>query len=109
MLVTMLVPQVNLLVLKLCKPARIVNYNKPFIFSRVYKSRDAGNIFISKTVRCSVSCKPVSTLINSDPVKLFVTCKTVCFNNVSMAKEFNSVNYCLVTCTEHPVNAFHPL
>ena len=58
MLVTMLVPQVNLLVLKLCKPARIVNYNKPFIFSPVYKSRDAGNIFISKTVRCSVSCKP---------------------------------------------------
>ena len=30
--------------------------------------------------------------------------KTVCFSNISMAKEFNSVNYCLVTCTEHPVN-----
>ena len=28
----------------------------------------------------------------------------VFFRNISMAKEFNSVNYCLVTCTEHPVN-----
>ena len=78
--------------------------NKPVIFSPVYKSRHAGNICISKTVRCSVSCKPVSTLINSDPVKSFVTCKTVCFSNVSMTKEFNSVSYCLVTCTQHPVN-----
>ena len=86
-----------------------MNCNKLVIFSPVYKFCPTGNICISKTVCCSVSCKPVSTLINSDPVKLFVTCKTVCFNNVSMAKEFNSVNYCLVTCTEHPVNAFHPL
>ena len=51
-----------------------------------------------------MSCKLVSTLINSDPVKSFVTCKTVCFSNVGMAKEFNSVKHCLVTCTEHPVN-----
>ena len=46
----------------------------------------------------------VSTLINSEPIKSFVSCKTVCFSNVSMAKELNSVNYCLVTCTEHAVN-----
>ena len=87
-----------------CKPACIVSCNKPVIFSPVYKSRHAGIICISKTVRCSVSCEPVSTLINSDPVKSFATGKIVCFSNVSMAKEFNSVNYCLVTCTEHPVN-----
>ena len=102
--VPMFVPQVNLLVLKLCKPASIVSCNKPVIFSPVYKSRHAGNICTSKTVCCSLSCKLASTLIHSDPVKSFVTCKTVCFSNVSMAKEFNSVNYCLVTCTEHPVN-----
>ena len=88
----------------MCKPARIVSCHKPFIFSPVYKSCHAGNICISITVHCSVSCKPVSTFINSDPVKSFVTCKTGFFSNVSMAKEFNSVNYCLVTCTEHPVN-----
>ena len=87
-----------------CKPARIGSCNKPVIFSPVYKSRHAGNICISKTVRCSVSSKPVSTLINNDPFKSFVTWKTVCFSNVSMTKEFNSVSYCLVTCTEHPVN-----
>ena len=79
-----------------CKPASIVSCNEPDIFSPVYKSRHAGNICISKTVRCSVNCEPVSTLINSDPVKSFVTCKIDCFSNVSMAKEFNSVNYCLV-------------
>ena len=88
----------------MCKTSRIVSCNKPVIFSPVYKSCHAGNICISKTVCCSVNCKPVSTLINSDPVKSFVTCKTVCFSNVSMAKEVSSVNYCLVTCTEHPVN-----
>ena len=79
-----------------CKPACIVSCNKPVIFSPVYKSRHAGIICISKTVRCSVSCEPVSTLIKSDPVKSFATGKIVCFSNVSMAKEFNSVNYCLV-------------
>ena len=62
------------------------------------------NLVSQVIFRCSVSCKPVSTLINSDPVKSFVTCKTVCFSNVSMAKEFNSVNFCVVTCTKHPVN-----
>ena len=78
--------------------------NKTIIFSPVYKSLHASNIYIRKTVRCSVICKPVSALISSEPVKSFVTCKPVCFSNVSMAKEFNSVNYCLVMCTEHPVN-----
>ena len=87
-----------------CKPARIMSCNKPVIFSPVYKSLHTSNICISKTVRCSVSCKLVSTLISSEPVKPFVTCTPVCFSNVSMAKEFNSVNYCLVTCTEHSVN-----
>ena len=77
--------------------------NKPVIFS-IYKSLHASNICISKTVCCSVSCKPVSTLISSEPVKSFVTCKPVCFSNVNMVKEFYSVNYCLVTCTEDPVN-----
>ena len=81
-----------------------MSFNKPVIFSPVYKSRHVNNVCISKTVRCSVSCKPLSTLINSQPVKSFLMYKTVCFSNVSMAKEFNSVNYCLVTCTEHPVN-----
>ena len=51
--------------------------NKPVIFSPVYKSRHASNIFINKTVCCSVNYKPESTLINSEPVKSFVTCKTV--------------------------------
>ena len=87
-----------------CKPVRIVSCNKPVIFSPVYKSRHARNICISKSARCSVICKPVSTFINSDSVKSFFTCKTVYFSNVSMAKEFNSVNYCLVTCTEHPMD-----
>ena len=87
-----------------CKPARIVSCNKPDIFSQVCKSRHSSNICISKTVHCSVSCKPVSTLINSEPIKSFVSCKTVCFSNVSMAKKLNSVNYCFVACTEHPVN-----
>ena len=87
-----------------CKPAHIVSCNKPVIFSPVYKSHHASNICISKTVCCSVSCKLISTLIKSEPVKSFVMCKTVCVSNVSMAKEFNSVNYCLVTYTEHPMN-----
>ena len=42
-----------------CKPAHIVSCNKPVIFSPVYKSHHACNICISKTVCCSVSCKPV--------------------------------------------------
>ena len=83
-----------------------MNCNKLVIFSPVYKFCPTGNICISKTVCCSVSCKPVSTLINSDSVKSFVMCKIVCFSNDSMAKEFNSVNYSLVTCTEHPMNVF---
>ena len=33
----------------------------------------------------------------------------LCFSNVSMAKEFNSVNYCLVTCIEHPLNVISPV
>ena len=57
------------------------------------------NICISKAFRCSVGCKPVSALISSEPVKSFVTYKPACFSNVSMTKEFTSVNYCLVTCT----------
>ena len=85
------------------KPARIVNFKKP-VFFPIYNSCHAGNICISKTVRCSVTSKPVSTLINSYPVKSFVSGKTVCFSNVSVDKEFNSVNPCLITCTEHPVN-----
>ena len=78
--------------------------NKPVILSPVYKSVHAINNCVSKTAPCSVSCKPVSALIRSEPVKSFVTCKPVCFSNISIAKEFNSVNYCLVTCTEHLVN-----
>ena len=78
--------------------------NKHVIFSPVYKSLHASNICINKTVCCSVSSKPVSSVISSQPVKSFVTFKPVCFSNVSMSKEFNSVNYCLVTCTEHTVD-----
>ena len=40
-----------------CKPARIVSCNKLDIFSQVGKSRYSSNICISKSVRCSVSCK----------------------------------------------------
>ena len=87
-----------------CKSVRIVSCNKPFIFFPVYKSLHASKICIAKNVHCSVSTKPVSALISSKPVKSFVTCTPVCFSNVSMAKEFISVNYCLVTCTERPVN-----
>ena len=82
----------------------IVSCNKPVIFSPVYKSLHAGKICFGKTVCCSISTKPVSALISSEPVKSFVISKPVCFSNVTFAKEFNSVNYCLVTCTEHPVN-----
>ena len=57
-----------------CKPVRIMNYNKTVIFSTVYKPRS------------------------------FVTCKPVCFGNVIMVKNFNSVNYCLGSCTKHSVN-----
>ena len=42
--------------------------------------------------------------MNSEFVKSFVTCKTVCFININIAKKVNSVNYCLLTCTEHSVN-----
>ena len=78
------------------KTVCIVGCNKPVIFSPAYTSLHAFNICISKNVRCGVSCKPVSALISSEPVKSFVTCKPVCFSNVSTTKEFNSVNYCLV-------------
>ena len=96
MVVTMLVLWVTLLVLKLFVNLQVLwAVINLFIFS---------HICISETVRCSVSCKSVSVLISSEPVKSFVSCKPVCFSNVSMAKEFDSVNYYLVTCTEHPVN-----
>ena len=68
-----------------CKPARTVSCNKHVIFSPISKFRHASNICISKSVRFNVNCKS------------FVTCKTVCFSNVSMVKEFTSVNYCLVS------------
>ena len=73
-------------------------------FSLVYKYLHASKICIGKSVRCSVSTKSVSALISSEPVKSFVTCKPVCFSNASVAKEINYVNYCLVSCNEHPVN-----
>ena len=44
MVVTMLVPLVNLLVKTVCKLARIVSCNKAVIFYPVCKSRHAGNI-----------------------------------------------------------------
>ena len=66
------------------------------LFFPVYKSLRTSNTCISKTVCCSVSCQPVSDLVSSDPVTFFVTSKPVCFSNVSMAKDLNSVNYCLV-------------
>ena len=82
---------------------RIVSCNKPVILSLVYKSLHSRNI--SETVCCSISCKPVSALISSEPVKSFVMCKPICFSNVSIAKNFNSVNYCSVTCTKNSVSA----
>ena len=57
-----------------CKAVRIVSINKLVIFSPVSKSPYASNISISENVCCSVSCKPVSALISSEPVKSFVTC-----------------------------------
>ena len=99
MVVTMLVPLVNLLVLKPCVNLHVLSAVINLLFFIQFV-----NLVTQVIFRCSVSCKPVSTLINSDPVKSFVTCKTVCLSNVSMAKEVNSVNYCLVTCTEYPVN-----
>ena len=87
-----------------CKSVCIVSCNKPIIFSPVCKSLHASKICIDKTVRCCINTEPVSGLISSEPVKSFVTRKPVCFSSVSMAKEFNSVNYCLVTCTKHLVN-----
>ena len=77
----------------------------PVIFSPAYKSLRASNIGITKTVCCSISCKPVSALINSEPVKSFVTCKLVSFSNVGIANDFNSVSCCSVTYIEDPVNA----
>ena len=75
-----------------CKPVCIVSCNKPVIFSSVYKSSHASNVCISKTACCSVSCKPVSALIIRESVKSFVTCKPVCFSNVSITEEFHSAN-----------------
>ena len=80
-----------------CKLVRMVSCNKPAIFSPVYMSLHASCNSISKTAHCSVSCKPVSAFISGEIVKPFVTCKPVCFKNVSMAKKFNSANYCLDT------------
>ena len=31
-------------------------------------------------------------------------CKTICSSNVFIAKNFDSVNHCFVTCTKHTVN-----
>ena len=45
--------------------------SKPVIFSPVYKSLCTSNISISKTVCFSISSKPVSALISSEPVKSF--------------------------------------
>ena len=79
-----------------CKPARIMSCNKPVIFSPVYKSLHASNICsVSKTVPCSVRCKPVNALISSEPFKPFVLCKPVSFDNTSTAKEFNSFKACV--------------
>ena len=69
-----------------CKPVRNLSSNKPVIFSPIYKSPLSSNIFISETVCCIVNCKPVSALISSEPVKSFITCKPVCFSNITMAK-----------------------
>ena len=61
-----------------CKSVRIMSCNKPVVFSPVYKYLRARNS-ISKTVCCSISCKPVSALISTEPVKSFVTYKFICF------------------------------
>ena len=87
-----------------CTPVRIMSCNKPVVFSPVYKFLRTSNSRISKTVCCSISCKLVSALISTEPVKSFVTCKSICFSNVSIGKNLNSVNYCSVTCTELPEN-----
>ena len=83
---------------------RHVSCNKPVIFSSVNKSLHTNDISISKTVPCSISCKPVSALISSEPVKSFVTSKPFCFSDVRIAKDFKSLSYSSVTCTEHPIN-----
>ena len=51
-----------------CKSVHIVSCNKPVIVSPVSKSLHASKICSGKTVRCSVSTKPVSALISSEPV-----------------------------------------
>ena len=51
-----------------CKSVRIVSCNKPVIVSPVSKSLHTSKICSGKTVRCSVSTKPVSALISSEPV-----------------------------------------
>ena len=91
-----------------CKLVRIWSCSEPVIFSSVYKSLHASNISIGETVCCSISCKSVSDLIGSEPVKSFFTCKPVCFSKVSIAKDVNSVNYCSVACTEHAFSAVSP-
>ena len=68
---------------------RIMSCDKPLVFFSCY------TISVISTVRCSISCKPVSVLMNSEPVKTFVMYKPGCLNNVSIAKIFNSANYCL--------------
>ena len=70
----------------------------------VYKTLHASNISISKTVLISISCKPVSVLVSSEPVKYFVMYKSVCFSDFSIAKKINSEKYCSVTCIERSVN-----
>ena len=90
MVIAILVQRVNMLVLKLyvhlCVLLAVINL---LLFFPMYKSLHAINISISKTVCFSISFKPISALISSEPVKYFVTCKPVCFSNVSTANEFN--------------------
>ena len=78
MVVTMLVLQINLLVLTLFVNLYILwTVINLLFFSPAYKVLHTSNICINKTVSCSVSCKHVSDLINSEPVKSFDTCKPV--------------------------------
>ena len=74
--------------------------NKPVIFSPVYKSLHASNICsVSKTVPCSVRCKPVNALISSEPVKpffcvnLFVLIILVRLKNLTLLKLVSAIFY----------------
>lgn len=81
-----------------------MNCNKP-VFFLLFTNFSMNRSNISKTICCSISCKPVSVLVSGGPVKSFIVMRKSFENsNFIKAKTFNSGSYCSTVCTERSVN-----